>query len=274
MFANKQTGSMQRVITATLGWIVAFGVISYASVEVFNVVICMAAILSFNEFLRMYRINRVPVLYGTSLFAYLLICTIVLITPGKGIQFGLTVASLIVMTVGVVILRDPSHGMGEIARVVFGFVYVSLLLYLVDLRLMNSGRELILILSAGTWGRDLAAYIFGRVVTGGQAILPILSPRKTYRGAIFGLVSTVIIVFFSASSLISSWSFIDKLAVGLLIGILGQVGDLAESWLKRGAEVVDSSQILPGQGGMLDSIDSFMFTTPAFYLYLVLAIGK
>src|SRR5919108_679967 len=158
MFASKQLASRQRVVTATLGWIIAFGIISLASAAIFNVVVCLTALLSFNEFLRMFHINEEIVLYRIAMIAYLLICMAVLGLPLRSLEIGLLVAALIIITTALVTSKDIKQGTEQTAKVFFGVVYVSLFLYLVTLRLMTSGRELILVLSAGTWGRDLAAY--------------------------------------------------------------------------------------------------------------------
>jgi len=181
----------------------------------------------------------------------------------------LVTALLTILTVALFIKKG---GFEYTDKIIFSGVYVFFLLYFITLRLTPIGKELVFVLSVGTWGRDLAAFIFGQLIKSGHVMLPTISPRKTYEGAICALLFTIFAVTLSAQWLLPKWTLVDKLIVGVGIGVLGQIGDLVESWIKRKAKVTDSSQMLPGQGGILDSFDSFIFTAPAMYLYVTLVV--
>jgi len=113
---------------------------------------------------------------------------------------------------------------------------------------------------------DTGAYYSGRAL-GRHKLAPRISPGKTVEGAVGGFFAAVMagplcrLIFFQQLPLF------DSLLLGASIGILGQVGDLAESMLKRGAGVKDSSHLLPGHGGMLDRLDSILFCAPLIYYY-------
>jgi phosphatidate cytidylyltransferase len=95
-----------------------------------------------------------------------------------------------------------------------------------------------------------------------------VSPAKTVEGAIAQLVAST-----AAALLAQPWvplTPLQALGVGVLLGVLGQVGDLAESFLKRSAETKDASALLPGHGGLLDRLDSLLFNLPALYYYVSL----
>lgn len=119
---------------------------------------------------------------------------------------------------------------------------------------------------------DIGAYFVGRSF-GKHRLAPVLSPHKTVEGAIGGLVCTILLSLlmvylgrvFAGSAFFLQ--YFDALILGILIGVFGQVGDLAESLLKRDAAVKDSSR-MPGLGGVLDMIDSLIFTAPIVYFYL------
>lgn len=266
--------SKQRLITATIGWVIAFGIIMLASPWLFNAVICLMAVFSFNELLRMFKINEEPIFYRPAMIIFVGICLAFLSLQQRDlIEATLILALLGLFTVALRIPEDKTSVLEHAAKIVFSGAYVLFLLYFIKLRLMPNGRELVFVLCAGTWGRDLAAYLFGRLIKSGHVILPAISPRKTYEGAAFATLFTIFAVMLSAQWLLPEWMSIDKFVVGTGIGVLGQIGDLAESWLKRKTQVSDSSQILPGQGGVLDSFDSFIFTAPAIYLYATLIMA-
>lgn len=119
-----------------------------------------------------------------------------------------------------------------------------------------------------TWVNDTVAYFAGRR-WGRRRLLERVSPGKSWAGAVVAFVATVL-----ASLLALPWldrglfGTVDALAVGALLGLAAPLGDLVESAFKRDAGVKDSSQLVPGHGGVLDRFDSALFTVPVFYHYL------
>jgi phosphatidate cytidylyltransferase len=123
-----------------------------------------------------------------------------------------------------------------------------------------------------TWGTDIGGYVFGRLI-GGRKLMPAVSPGKTVAGAVGGLVLAILIAVFYVRYTLRSRAQLgmhpqDVILFGLLVSVAGQVGDLVESMLKREAGVKDSSHLIPGHGGMLDRIDSLLFTLPVSYALL------
>lgn len=120
------------------------------------------------------------------------------------------------------------------------------------------------------WICDTAAYLFGRKF-GRHKLMPHVSPKKSWEGAVagfFGSVVTMVLINYFTDNL----DFAHSLMIGIIVGIGGQIGDLAESQLKRDAGVKDSSGILPGHGGFLDRFDSILFVSPIILVYLVIFI--
>lgn len=123
------------------------------------------------------------------------------------------------------------------------------------------------------WTCDSFAYYGGRLF-GKHKLFERVSPKKTWEGAICGVIGAVGAVFV-IRLLVEDWfSVTDAIVVGLICGIFGQLGDLAESHLKRDAGVKDSSQLIPGHGGILDRFDSLLFVSPLIYLYLLIRTGS
>lgn len=119
-----------------------------------------------------------------------------------------------------------------------------------------------------TWLTDTGAYFTG-IYLGKHKLAPSISPNKTIEGALGGLVAATLVGIGYALMLGHSWMHIGLLAV--LLSIVGQVGDLVESTMKREQTVKDSGKILPGHGGVLDRFDSLLFVLPVLYLILSIA---
>ncbi len=130
---------------------------------------------------------------------------------------------------------------------------------------------LVLIVFVSVWICDSAAYFVGRAI-GRHKMFPSVSPKKSWEGTAAGLVGSVAGFTGFAAWLIPSMPIRDSLVMGLLAGVLGQIGDLAESRLKRDAGVKDSSHIIPGHGGVLDRFDSILFVAPAVFIYMLVRV--
>jgi phosphatidate cytidylyltransferase len=123
-----------------------------------------------------------------------------------------------------------------------------------------------------TWLSDSGAYLLGRAF-GKTPLIPVVSPKKTVEGLIGGLVAAALTgaVTVSVFGLDVHWAL--GLAVGIAIGIVGVIGDLAESVLKREAGVKDSGNLIPGHGGMLDRLDALLFTFVAGW-YVAMLVDR
>lgn len=133
----------------------------------------------------------------------------------------------------------------------------------------SQGFRWLLLLFANLWIGDTAAYLFG-VWLGREKLAPVVSPNKTFAGAVAQTVSSGMI---GAAFVLAGWLEASAaLVVGasLVIAIVGQLGDLFESVLKRAAGVKESSMLIPGHGGVLDRFDSTLFAAPALYAMLQL----
>jgi phosphatidate cytidylyltransferase len=167
---------------------------------------------------------------------------------------------------------DLQQYLGALAATVFGVLYVALALScVVPLRFSDpaTGRGPIFLLFLAIWAGDIVAYLVGRSV-GRRPLWPRISPKKTVEGAIAGFAGSLLAAWVYAHYF---WQTADSKTVILLaslVAVAGQVGDLVESAMKRGANLKDSGTILPGHGGLLDRIDSLLFGAPALWLALAL----
>jgi phosphatidate cytidylyltransferase len=120
---------------------------------------------------------------------------------------------------------------------------------------------------AVNWVGDVAAFYVGRSI-GKHKLAPRISPAKSWEGALASLVAAVIFGYAFFRYVQPAIALAHMLALSVIANAVGQIGDLAESAIKRGAGVKDSSTLLPGHGGFLDRLDSSLFTMPVVYYYL------
>lgn len=152
--------------------------------------------------------------------------------------------------------------------VISGGIYIGLLSYSIRLRVLESGLQWLLLALGGTWSYDIAAYCVGNV-WGRQSLCPKISPRKTWEGAIGGIVvsmATVVIVSYLLLDLPLLWGSL----LGFLIILGATFGDLSASVIKRQLGVKDSGNLIPGHGGMLDRIDNLLFVIPIVYYFVTI----
>lgn len=133
--------------------------------------------------------------------------------------------------------------------------------------LYNNGGYLIISIFATIWICDSAAF-FGGTALGKHKLFPRVSPKKSWEGAIFGFVFAILAMILAKYLVLNFLSLKNALVIGFIIGTFGQIGDLAESLLKRDAGLKDSSHLIPGHGGIFDRFDSLLFSSPIIYLYL------
>ena len=155
---------------------------------------------------------------------------------------------------------------------VLGLIYLPLLLgHLVLLRQLPDGRGWVFLVLFAVMACDSLAYFVG-VSFGKHKLYPAVSPKKSIEGSLGGLVGSCLGVWLAAALFLPAFGLEHVILVGLLLGIVGQVGDLFESLLKRACGVKDSGGIFPGHGGILDRLDSLLFAFPlAYYLARLLS---
>lgn len=117
------------------------------------------------------------------------------------------------------------------------------------------------------WICDTAAYFAGSTI-GRHKLFPTVSPSKTWEGAVAGFLGAVAVMVAAQQTVLPYLSLFDGIALGVLAGVFGQLGDLVESKFKRDAGVKDSSALIPGHGGVYDRFDSVVFLSPVLYLYI------
>lgn len=159
---------------------------------------------------------------------------------------------------------EMKKGLSSASANLLAFLYAGVPLSIAALLQSNRERELLLVLLV-VWGGDTAAFAVGKL-WGKHKITSRISPDKSLEGYLAGMAGSVLIAVLAGPLVLENWSSLSCFIAGLLLGLSGILGDLFESILKRGAGFKNSSNLIPGHGGLLDRVDSLLFALPAYYL--------
>jgi phosphatidate cytidylyltransferase len=267
----------------------AIGIVLFAAIPafiggiVFAIAMLVVALVSLSELTNAYRAAGFTPFRRTAMIAGALVIIIGAVEPLKSIPW--IIIGLLIVTLVVPMARSSFDGaLTDWSLTFAGIVYVALpLVFAIGLRgfdgdasqdwvnnvagwFSTPGRGLALVgmVFAVTWLNDCAAYLVGRSF-GKTKLVPALSPGKTRIGSVAGLVAGAL------TGALAAWIFGLPInvalaaLVGLLLAIAGQLGDLAESLIKRSLGVKDMGELIPGHGGMLDRVDALLFTFPITY---------
>jgi phosphatidate cytidylyltransferase len=203
------------------------------------------------------------------------------VLEGSGLL--LTAVGIVLVAVAAFTRTDPRDGLATWMATTFGALYVSMLAFVLrlghaaptlpdgaPLAVLGAERGWVLLLILAVWSYDTGAYLVGRRF-GRERFLTYISPSKTYAGLFGGIVASTVVVGLLLFGLGQPvWH---AAILGPTAALAAQAGDLAESMLKRAAGAKDSGTLIPGHGGMLDRVDSFLFAAPVVTLYVVAVIA-
>lgn len=248
---------MKRVVTALLLIPFFCYIVLWAAPWAFLATVAAVAVLCFREF------SELAALHGIGkpgLFGYVA-GLLVLLLPGKDGAFFVLIA-ILAMSLALR-SRQMSKALPDAAVLLLGVAYIfGSLRCAVELRVI-SPYWLFFALSLN-WAGDIAALYVGRML-GRHKLAPEVSPAKSWEGSIGSTVASVIYGALYFPRLLPSVPLAEALGLTVLANIAGQLGDLCESAIKRGAGVKDSGNLLPGHGGWLDRVDSTLFALPVVY---------
>lgn len=178
------------------------------------------------------------------------------------------------------LFRDKSSAIINLGTTLLGIFYIGLFSStLIGIREMYSGFSyeyengglLIISMMITIWMCDSAAYFLGTAF-GKHRLFPRVSPKKSWEGAVAGFIFSIATMIFMKTVLVDFITMNQAITIGIIIGSFGQIGDLIESLIKRDANVKDSSDLIPGHGGILDRFDSLLYSAPIVFLYFSLFV--
>ena len=189
------------------------------------------------------------------------------------------VMALLIVCMCVFVFGYPKFHANQIIVAFFGVFYVAVMLSCIyETRSLEGGKYLVWLIFLCSWGCDTCAYCVG-VLIGKHKMAPVLSPKKSWEGAVGGVVGaallTLIYCFVFQGSMGSTNRDIIMLCMICAIGaIISMIGDLTASAIKRNYDIKDYGRLIPGHGGILDRFDSVIFTAPIIYYLALYLIGK
>jgi phosphatidate cytidylyltransferase len=268
-------------VLASMVFIPCFVIITVRGGYHFLVLIDIVIFIGLWEFYAMMRAKGLRPYRTIGIISGLVLSWYVYFRNGVYANLFLTVGLLAIMTLELT-RRDAKDSIYHVATTMFGVFYVAFLAsHLILLRELPErvgldyamGRSFVFLAFLVTWAGDTGAYVVGSTF-GKHQLLPRVSAKKTVEGALGGMLFAV------AGAIVACYTFAGYLdlsqavVLGGAAGMIGQVGDLFESLIKRDADVKDTSDLIPGHGGVLDRFDGLLFTAPLLYYYLNFFVFK
>jgi phosphatidate cytidylyltransferase len=271
----------KRIIVAVIGAPIALAILWYGDAALATLVSVASAVAAWE----LYRIAREAGYTPIAPLGIVMAAVLPLVVHAQSlglirVPFSVPVLVLLATVIAALFVRAPSERpLGAAAITLFGVAYTAgLLSFAYALRTFDyvigqaAGTVVVVFPLLITWGTDIGAFFVGRLV-GGPKLMPSISPGKTVSGAIGGACVAVLVAWLYhrhalvpiAQLALTPWALV---GVALALSAVGQLGDLVESQLKREGHVKDSSQLIPGHGGVLDRLDSLLFTFPVAFVLL------
>ncbi len=270
-----------RVISALVGLTLLIAVLYLGSITL-GIVVTLIAAIGLYEFYN--SVSAVKNIQPIKIVGYLSILPLLILGLQKtgwfnidlNILTGISVCLVIFLSMAFIVLEHKKYNIIDACVTAFSIAYVPFLMsFLILIRNMDNGIILIWLIFIGAWGTDTMAYTFGRLF-GKRKIIPEISPKKTLAGAIGGILGCIalMIVFgvITNAYFDLKMSFVVLAILGLICGMVSQIGDWSASAIKRYVNIKDFGNIMPGHGGVLDRFDSILFVAPVVYFVLVLFI--
>jgi phosphatidate cytidylyltransferase len=261
----------------------ALGIALLIGIPALALVLAVIAAIGAIELFRLLRAAGYPSM--ALLGAVLAVALVLEAAAGLGGDKGLVLVAVgvVLAGMGALVRPDPRDGLATWVTTVFGALYVGSIAFVLQVAAMappvdadavlaplGAERGWVLLLVLGVWSFDTGAYLVGRQL-GRHRFLTHISPSKTVEGVIGGLVLTTAVTAAMLAAL--GQAAAGAIVLGPLLGLAAQAGDLAESMVKRAAGAKDSGTLIPGHGGVLDRIDSFLFAGPVVVLYVLALAG-
>lgn len=262
----------KRVLISVIGIPIILAA-SYLGSPYFFTFVLVVALISFYEYAMLVKTKGAHI---NTWLGFLSIIFLLINQMSNVFDSHIFLIILLVLLTSVELFRNKGSVIFNIGSTLLGIFYIGLFAgSLLGIRefypqigdLYTRGGYVIISLFVGIWICDSAAFFAGTAL-GRHKLFPRVSPNKSWEGAIFGFLFAVISLLLLKPVMLDFLSWTNCLVIGMIIGTIGQIGDLIESLIKRDAGVKDSSNLLPGHGGIFDRFDSLLFTAPVVFLYM------
>lgn len=256
----------KRVISGVIGLTLLIILLLAPNVYIFDIALFLVMSIGLSEFLKTMKVESNPL----KLVAFFIMIPQLIFFNNPNVD-NLSIYLLILAAFSLIIINNKIENTHYVYLSLMGVILLGFLpAHILKVREMHYGNLLIWLVFIGAWATDTFAYYIGRLI--GKHKLTPISPKKTIEGSIGGLLGATLVMYlyglFISRQYGVPYSMINYVIIGLICGVVSQIGDLSASLLKRTADVKDFGNILPGHGGILDRFDSVLFAAPAVYYYL------
>ncbi len=264
---------IQRVTSGLLGFPLVLIILLLGNKIVVDMALAIIALLSMNEYFNAVKKVAKPV-YWVGYVSCLSIAFIHIV-PQEYLNMVVTlsVPTILIILFAQVIATDMRTSFKDIVYTFIGIFYVVFfIMFVAFINGMPNGKILIWYALFAAWGTDISAYVVGKYL--GKHKFSKVSPKKSVEGCIGGIIGAVILMLSYTYVANTYWemnySYLFIAGIGILLSLVGQIGDFAASSIKRYVDIKDYSNLIPGHGGMLDRIDSLIFLAPFAYALFTL----
>ncbi|MBI5505666.1 MAG: phosphatidate cytidylyltransferase [Deltaproteobacteria bacterium] len=256
-----------RVLTAAIAIPILIWLIFWASPVWYNAVVLFFTFVSLREMAAMQHVTFAGSTLLTAGGGMVIAVSMLLDPSGAAVSAGLVIALIMTLLGTLVTARDMEQSVIGAGQVLFAAVYGGLLLpHLIWLRALSGGAALVFFLFACVMASDAGGYFGGRAF-GKTKLWPVVSPNKTVEGAVSSVFGAMLAGVLFNAVLVHRFGLLEVVLLTVVISVLAQTGDLAESMIKRAYHAKDSGWILPGHGGVLDRTDSMVLPIVFIYYY-------
>ena len=258
-----------RLITAAVALPLLLYIILYPSHLPISLLVTILGIVGISELAVMaFPENREQRIF-TSVLGGIFVCACALPEP-PWLSISLTTCLILSLLWTLFTGKDMENGLRDLCFTMFSLLYVGFLLpHFVWLhRIEGTGTWLVIFVLVVAMAGDTGGYFAGKSF-GNRKLIPRVSPGKTVEGAVGVIAASIVGAIIAKLTFLADFGWPEILILAALMGVLGQLGDLVESVIKRSFGVKDSGWLFPGHGGVLDRIDSLLFQVALVYYYVV-----
>jgi phosphatidate cytidylyltransferase len=262
---------LKRLISAVFILPPLLVIVRFGSPVHFLLLLTLVVVIALLEFYRMLAAKGVPCRkwLGVGIGIFL---PLTFYMGGMASHVAIAAAIMLSFITGLFERQELAMALQSLAFTLLGVFYVGWLLsHVILLRLLTEGIYYVFYVFGVVWLGDAVAMGTGTLL-GRSKLAPTISPLKTIEGAIGGLIGSICGAVLGGMWLLDDVTLLQCIAMGVILAVLGQLGDLSESFLKRSVGIKDSSAIIPGHGGMLDKVDGILFGAPALYYYVLYVV--
>jgi len=267
------TSHLKRWLTAIIALPLLFAIILFGSETLFFALITGVVLLGVDEYHHIVFGADHPWEKLEGMVIGFLIPVIVFLGNFQSLLALLSFSVLLVFFTYLLRIRKEYFDILPVGKMVLGFMYIPFMMsYFILIRRLDQGVLWVFFLLLLAFSGDVAAYYVGKNF-GKRKLLPLVSPNKTVEGTLGLVVGSTIGCILFQQIFFPTLSMVHAAILGFIGSILGQLGDLCESAMKRASGVKDSGVILPGHGGILDRLDCLIFIAPFVYYYRIFIVS-